>query len=568
MEPHMGREVAVSTGRGRGRARWGLALGAVVLTGWVGSTAWAQSSPLADEARAAHKRKDYARSAQLFVQLGGQHPGDFRPLYSAACSFALGGRASEAFEQLGRAVESGFQDVEQLQREGDLTGLHGDPRWEPLVERVRARRRMHDRLWSSPALKTPYRDNLSEDEKVAGLSRFWSEAKYNFAYFDRLPDLDWDAVYLEYLPRVRRSRSTAAYYRLLREVCAKLGDAHTNVWPPGKLEAAFFGQPLVRTRLVEDRVLVLRVDDPALGAQGIVAGLEVIAVDGIPVRTYAEQRVAPFESSSTKQDAAVRSYDYALLSGRAGTPVALTLRDERGRTFVRRLPRLVPGERWKRAPEVPPMVLRKLPGNVAHVALNGFDGPAAADQFEAAFAEIARADALILDLRENGGGNSGVGYRILAQLTDKPFKVSAWRTRNYRPAFRAWGVGESSYGVDAPLLPPSGARVYRKPVVLLTSPRTFSAAEDFAVAFDVMDRGPIVGEATGGSTGQPLNFDLPGGGGARVCTKRDTYPDGRPFVGVGVQPDHPVQPTVADVRAGRDTVLEAALRLLAKQARL
>ena len=96
---------------------------------------------------------------------------------------------------------------------------------------------------------------------------------------------------------------------------------------------------------------------------------------------------------------------------------------------------------------------------------------------------------------------------------------------------------------------------------VLTSARTYSAAEDFAVAFDTMQRGRIVGEATGGSTGQPLIVALPGGAMARICTKRDTYSDGREFVGVGVQPEVVVHPTVADFRAGRDTVLEAALKL-------
>lgn len=59
-------------------------------------------------------------------------------------------------------------------------------------------------------------------------------------------------------------------------------------------------------------------------------------------------------------------------------------------------------------------------------------------------------------------------------------------------------------------------------MIVLTSARTYSAAEDFVVAFDAMKRGTIVGEPTGGSTGQPLLFVLPGGGTGRVCTKRDS----------------------------------------------
>jgi C-terminal processing protease CtpA/Prc len=82
------------------------------------------------------------------------------------------------------------------------------------------------------------------------------------------------------------------------------------------------------------------------------------------------------------------------------------------------------------------------------------------------------------------------------------------------------------------------------------------------VAWKNSARGKIVGEASGGSTGQPLFFELPGGGNARVCTKRDTYPDGTEWVGNGIAPDILVRPTVADIRAGRDTVLERALELL------
>jgi C-terminal processing protease CtpA/Prc len=100
--------------------------------------------------------------------------------------------------------------------------------------------------------------------------------------------------------------------------------------------------------------------------------------------------------------------------------------------------------------------------------------------------------------------------------------------------------------------------------VVLTSARTFSAAEDFCAVFDYMKRGTIMGEPTGGSTGQPLLFGLPGGGRARVCIKRDAYPDGKEFVGFGIKPTMTISPTLADVRAGRDTVLEGALQYLAK----
>ena len=80
-----------------------------------------------------------------------------------------------------------------------------------------------------------------------------------------------------------------------------------------------------------------------------------------------------------------------------------------------------------------------------------------------------------------------------------------------------------------------------------------------------MDRGLIVGEPTGGSTGQPLVFKLPGGGTARTTSKRDRYPDGiKEFVGTGVIPDIVVERTIDDIRSGTDRALETAVEAIKK----
>jgi len=79
------------------------------------------------------------------------------------------------------------------------------------------------------------------------------------------------------------------------------------------------------------------------------------------------------------------------------------------------------------------------------------------------------------------------------------------------------------------------------------------------MSFDNMNRGLLIGSPTAGSTGQPLTFRLPGGGMARICVKRDTYPDGREFVGTGIAPQKLVVMTVDALRSGRDPVLERAV---------
>jgi len=77
-----------------------------------------------------------------------------------------------------------------------------------------------------------------------------------------------------------------------------------------------------------------------------------------------------------------------------------------------------------------------------------------------------------------------------------------------------------------------------------------------------MSSAALIGERTGGSTGQPLPIELPCGAQARLCTKTDIYPDGRQCVWVGLIPDLEVHPTAADLTAGCDAVLEAAQRML------
>jgi C-terminal processing protease CtpA/Prc len=417
-------------------------------------------------------------------------------------------------------------------------------------------------LFDSPALASPYQANLSEDEKIAGLSKFWSEVKYNFVYVDKLKELDWDRVYLEYLPKVRATTSTAQYYKVLMELCAKLQDGHTNIYPAAEIRNGLLARPLLAVRQVEGRVFVRHVADPELQARGVEPGMEVVSVEGEPVRAYNERLIGPYLGASTPQDMERRLYGGWFLSGPAGSAPRVTFRGEDGKV-VQAQARRVDWDTYARAiPQPPPFEMRMLPGNVAYVALNGFGDQRAADGYIAAFDQIAQSSALIIDMRNNGGGNSDVGYRVLATLTGTPFETGRSFTRDYRPAYRAWQEPLPDYVIPDQPWPADAAHQYTKPVAVLISNATFSAGEDFMVAFDSMKRGAIVGEATGGSTGQPLVVALPGGGSARICTKKDTYPDGREWVGKGIEPTVKVVPTVADLKRGRDTVLEAALAAL------
>jgi C-terminal processing protease CtpA/Prc len=302
------------------------------------------------------------------------------------------------------------------------------------------------------------------------------------------------------------------------------------------------------------------VGNPALASR-VHLGEELVAIDNVPVHQYAEQQIAPFVSASTSQDKALRTYTYQLLSGAADKPVALRLRSVEGGERTEIVER---GETY-RGPQQ--FEFRMLPGEIAYLSLDQFENDEALKQLAIVFPQILTAKGLVLDVRRNGGGNGGIGLEVLSYLSRDPIETAASFVRADDVVLRAQG-GPHIRWMPAPWsnrkFQASHKEIYSGPVAVLTGAQTFSAAEDFAVAFRSMKRGLIIGEATGGSTGQPLMFDLPGGGKARICVKRDTYPDGTPFVGIGVLPDIVVGPTIASLRSGTDPVLERALTELRK----
>ncbi|MGI4755828.1 MAG: S41 family peptidase [Janthinobacterium lividum] len=406
--------------------------------------------------------------------------------------------------------------------------------------------------WDTKDFRTPYQLNLSDTEKVAGLSELWAEAKFGFANFWHVPSLDWDRAYLDYLPRVTATRSTADYYKVLQQFYALLGDGHTGVNPPETLAG---GRLALETALVEDRVLVTGSRDDTFDMQGIKPGDEIVAINRMPVKTWAEANVGPYVSASTPQDHDSRVYYRNLLRAPIGTEFTLQIRRGAGAASAHTFH--VSG--WT-SRKVPLFVLKMLPGNIAYVALNGFDDDTAAKEWDKHWAELQRAKAIILDLRENGGGSDAVGAHILATLLNSKVATPHAESTRWIASYQAWGRPQTPERYDDESLSPDPERHYAGQVAMLTSERTFSAGEDMAAVFKTAHLGKIFGEPTGGSTGQPLSFDLPGGGSARVCTKHDSLPDGTEFVGVGILPDQVIRRTREDILTGHDRVLEAAVQ--------
>jgi C-terminal processing protease CtpA/Prc len=522
--------------------------------------AFAQTTPpaptslagLEQRATAAYTAKQFAESANLFAQAvqlsdGSQRASDE---YNEACSLALSGDKAHALTVLSQAVDDGFGERDHLAADTDLLSLHNEAGWPALLTRLDAIKKAQDMRWGTGAFKSKYTENLSDADKLAGLSLLWAQARFGFANFWHVPDLDWNATYKTYIPQVLATKSTAEYYDVLERFYALLQDGHTGVYGPDELQTI----PVpFQTRLVEGRVLVIGAYDAKFDMQGVKPGDEIVSINGLPVKEWAQQKVAPYVTASSPQDRDERLYYRQLMRGKPGTVFHLVISTPTGKQSSHDF---AVGYH----DPAPEFEFRILPGNVAYVALNEFENNTDADQWDKHWPEIVKAKAVILDLRRNGGGDDGVGAHILATLIDKPVPGPRQESPEWIATYRAWGQPQPMMRYPIESLPPDPTHHFSGKVVMLTSANTFSAAEDAVVLFATSKRGVIVGEPSGGSTGQPLSFNLPGGGTARVCSKHDTFPDGTEFVGIGVPPNVKAHLTREDLIHGTDSVLYAGLK--------
>src|SRR6185437_6927878 len=114
---------------------------------------------------------------------------------------------------------------------------------------------------------------------------------------------------------------------------------------------------------------------------------------------------------------------------------------------------------------------------------------------------------------------------------------------------------------SGPLIPP-GLNHYKGKVVILVDETTQSQAEYTAMALRAMPNAVVMGSTTAGADGNVSTIPLPGGLSTMISGLGVFYPDHRPTQRVGIVPDVLVRPTVKGIAAGRDELVEAAVRLL------
>src|SRR5207245_1909690 len=165
---------------------------------------------------------------------------------------------------------------------------------------------------------------LTAAERAATVASVWAEARYNFAYWDRVR-ADWDSGLVANLKLAAEPQSDLLFYRRLRRLVALLGDGRAAVIAPPTLRSRLARPPLlVPSR--ERRPFIL---DYAENDEMRVARpqrlAEILAVQGVPAETWIRDSVLPEVSAATPADRWQRAAAW-MLQGDKGTTVHLLVR--------------------------------------------------------------------------------------------------------------------------------------------------------------------------------------------------------------------------------------------------
>lgn len=373
---------------------------------------------------------------------------------------------------------------------------------------------------------------VSIKQRAAIAARLRSTIDGSFVHWEAVPELDFDAAFDAYLSEALAAATRLAYVLANQRLMAQLRNGHSGFHDDWAMRqhGRSFGLML--------RPLGGRWTVTVSRHAELPAGSVVEAIDGEPMAEVLA-RARPFLAASSDRQAAEMLFFHRHL-----LPDAITLGLEGGGVFA------VAKAAWPPA-ELPLPVVRYEDG-IAVLPILSFAEP----RFEAAAVEAVRSldhDApLIVDLRGNGSGNTPL--ELLSVLMDRPYR--RWRSTvlSTTTLRRAHGERPEALTYDAPRHEPA-ADVHRGRLVILIDGTVGSAAEDFAMPFKDNGRAVLFGEATAGSSGQPHYVDLGEGFRAWVGAKREAFPDGATFEGVGIAPDQIVERTATDLRAGRDPVL-------------
>ena len=374
-------------------------------------------------------------------------------------------------------------------------------------------------------------------QRLLGLFRYWNVIYYFYPY-KYLMDQSWDVTLSEFIPQFINAIDIKLYHRSVQKLATRLNDGHayTSVSIP---------YDLFRFRYITmvDTLTVVRT--PLEGSL-LERGDIILGLNGENIRTVRDSIAALIPSSNRRfTDNAVNGWLHEVIVDGCTLTILrnqqeITLRESR-KTFVR---------------ESSPL-FSTVSADIGYVnvdRLRSFDIPNVMNSLK-------DCKGIIFDLRN-------YPYHLLtSSCWDLICYISSKQEYCYGLANRP---DPSHYGafyqyecyMECPdELWEDGNKRYEGKVVALINASSISAAETLSMDFRIHGA-TLIGTPTAGANGNVVHFSLPGGIAVYYSGLGFYYPNGEQTQRTGIIPDIEVYPTMDDILAGRDEVLEAAIRFI------
>ncbi len=343
-------------------------------------------------------------------------------------------------------------------------------------------------------------------------------------------DYDIDSLYTAFAERIERDVQTKTDYALL--VCEyfaalNIGHAWSTIYAYSAAQ---------RAEVVENRLFVSN-PNQYLADCGFRDKDEIVGINGLSIDEYAD-RLGKYLPASTETARQYNARRWALIDSFTDSLLICDVVREGERLNIE-VPLKRKGEIASNSSNLPMVTSKALNEQVGYINITSMMGNVV-EEFAEAYQAVCDLPYLIVDVRNNGGGNSDNGLRIAEYLL----------------------CNEQAHCVHGTITPQPNA--YTGKLFLLTSPYTFSAAESFAIDLKESGLATLIGEPTGGDTGcGPQGFTSKYGIPFRIPTRKPQLsPKGFPMEGVSIEPHHVVKQSVEDYFANKDSAIEYVLNNL------
>ena len=198
---------------------------------------------------------------------------------------------------------------------------------------------------------------------------------------------------------------------------------------------------------------------------------------------------------------------------------------------------------------------RVLDDNIGYIRCASFETPIGEGNLDEMLSYLLFCRGLIIDIRNNGGGNLTVAERLAGRFVHEKTLVGYMQHKT--------GKGHQDFsGLEEIYLEPSSNVRWNKKVCILVNRSVFSAANEFAVMMHCLPNVTLIGDHTGGGSGLPMSNSLPNGWSVRfsACPMYDNHQQQTEF---GIEPDIAVALSNTSMTENKDDIIEAARKIIA-----